>query len=320
MLTHFRLTVPAGLSDRVIERLRGDECVTNLTVVPGASLDPVGDLVECDVAKEAAGDLLSGLVALGLAASGGIVVTDPDSTPFKAADRLTHLAPGDPDDAVIWAKVESAAEAGAHPTVSYLVFLVLAVVLAAIAVITDSSVLVVGAMVVGPEFGAVAAACAGIVLGRWSLVWRSLRLLVLSFLFAVAVVTVLALVGRSIGFYDVSAVTRARPGTGFIWHPDRWSFVVALVAGVAGALALAIERSTIMVGVFISVTTVPAAGNLALGLAVADASEIGGSAAQLGANLGGLLLAGTLTLALIRLAWPWVLRSADRAFGTRPVA
>ena len=60
-----------------------------------------------------------------------------------------------------------------------MIFLVLAVILAAIAVITDSAVLVVGAMVVGPEFAAVAAASAGIVLlrGAWS--WRSLRLLVL---------------------------------------------------------------------------------------------------------------------------------------------
>ena len=55
------------------------------------------------------------------------------------------------------------------PTVSFHLFLVLAVALAAIAVITDSAVLVVGAMVVGPEYSAVAAASAGIALGRWGL-------------------------------------------------------------------------------------------------------------------------------------------------------
>ena len=65
-------------------------------------------------------------------------------------------------------------------------------------------------------------------------------------------------------------VTRPRPNTGFIWHPDMWSFMVALVAGAAGVLALAIEKTSTMVGVFISVTTVPAAGNLALGLAVGE--------------------------------------------------
>ena len=59
----------------------------------------------------------------------------------------------------------------------------------------------------------------------------------------------------------------AGPLTGFIWQPDRWSFVVALLAGVAGTLSLTAGRSNALVGVFISVTTVPAAGNLALALA-----------------------------------------------------
>ncbi len=71
-------------------------------------------------------------------------------------------------------------------------------------------------------------------------------------------------------------MTRPRPNTGFIWHPDAWSFIVALLAGAAGALALAIEKTATMVGVFISVTTVPAAGNLALGLAVWESGEIDG--------------------------------------------
>lgn len=318
MLTHLRLTVPTELSEHVTARLRDDPCVTNLTIVRGASLVPAGDLIECDVAREIAGEVLGELTCLGVGERGGILVTHPSSAPFERARQLDLNAPGDSEDAVIWPEVESAAESGAHPTVSYLAFLVLAVALAAIAVITDSSILVVGAMVVGPEFGVVAAACAGIVLGRWGLALRSLRLLLLSFLFAIAVITLVALVGRAVGFFDASAVTRPRPGTGFIWHPDRWSFVVALVAGVAGALALAIEKSTIMVGVFISVTTVPAAGNLALGLAVADGGEIGGSAAQLGANIGGLVLAGTVTLAFMRLSWPTVLRLSDRVFGTRP--
>ena len=47
------------------------------------------------------------------------------------------------------------------------------------------------------------------------------------------------------------------------------------LAGAAGVLALAIQKTATMVGVFISVTTVPAAGNLALGLALGEPGEIG---------------------------------------------
>lgn len=317
MLVHLRLTVPSELSEPVRSLLLDHACTTNVTFDEGACLQPPGDLIECDVAREQAGELLHRLEDLGVAASGGLVITTPTGAPFDAARRLEASAPGHPDDAVIWESVEAQAESGAVPTVSYLVFLVIAVSLASVAVITDSSVLVVGAMVVGPEFSAIAAACAGIVLGRWGLVGRSLRLLVLSFVFAILAVTVLALLARWGGAITAEDVTRPRPNTGFIWHPDLWSFVVALMAGAAGALALAVEKTATMVGVFISVTTVPAAGNLALGLAVGERSEIAGSLAQLGANIGGMILSGTLLLAFVRLAWPWLTSRSERLLGAQ---
>jgi uncharacterized hydrophobic protein (TIGR00271 family) len=317
VLSHFRLTVPSDLSERVTALLLDDECVTNVTVQADAVLLPPGDLIECDVARESAHRLLTGLAELGLDERGGIVIVAPNGTPFRAAEELDRRAPGHPDDAVIWESVEAKAYEGSVPTLSYHVFLLIAVALAGIAVVTDSAVLVVGAMVVGPEFSTISATCAGIVLGRWALVGRSLRLLMLSFLFAIAVVAVLALAMRACGGLTSDEVTRPRPNTGFIWHPDKWSFIVALLAGVAGALALAVERTATMVGVFISVTTVPAAGNLALGLAVWDADEILGSSAQLAANIGGMLLAGSALLLLVRTSWPWLAARTDRIFGAR---
>jgi len=317
VLVHARLTVPADLTPRVRGLLQDHPCVTNLTLIEGASLAPEGDLVECDVAREEAGSLLDELIELGLGKRGGIVLTTPSGTPFEAAKRLEAAAPGHPQDAVIWESVEAMATEGAVPTVSFHVFLVIAVALASIAVVTDSAVLVVGAMVVGPEFSAVAAASAGIVLRSPALVWHSLRLLVLSFLFAIAVVSLLALLARVTGLVAAVDVTRPRPNTGFIWHPDAWSFIVALLAGAAGALALAIEKTATMVGVFISVTTVPAAGNLALALAVWETGEIVGSLEQLGANIGGMIVSGTLLLALMRWCWPQVTAFSERLFGSQ---
>jgi uncharacterized hydrophobic protein (TIGR00271 family) len=218
---------------------------------------------------------------------------------------------------VIWESVQAEAEAGARPTVSSLLFLILAVVLAAIAVILDSAILVVGAMVVGPEFSMIGAASVGLVFGRWSVVGRSLRLLVLGFAVAIVVVTLLSLLARVAGDVTAEMITAPRPQTGFIWHPDRWSFIVALVAGSAGALALAINKTSTMVGVFISVTTIPAAGNLALGLAFWEGSEIRGSSEQLVINIVGMVLAGALTLALQRRFWTRMTVLMDRLFGPR---
>jgi uncharacterized hydrophobic protein (TIGR00271 family) len=315
VVVHFRLTSPANLTDRVVHELTDQDWITNVTLQEGAVLTPPGDLVECDVAREKAGVLLHMLEQLGLADVGGIVVTTPTGTPFEAARRLEAAAPGHPDDAVIWEAVEAQAEAGAVPTVSYHVFLVLAVALAAVAVITDSSVLVVGAMVVGPEYSAVAAASAGIALRRPGLLGRGLLLLLLSFVFAIAVVAVLGLVARAAGTATAADITGPRPNTGFIWHPDVWSFIVALLAGAAGALALALAKQATLVGVFISVTTVPAAGNLALGLAFGEPGEIAGSAEQLGVNIAGMVLAGAVVLLLMRVAWRPLSAWSERVFG-----
>lgn len=317
MLLHLRLTVPSALSDEVVDLLLHDDRSANLTLSRGASLTPAGDLVECDVARELAGEVIARLKGLGLHESGGILVTTPTSTPFLAARRLEKAAPGDPDDAVIWDTVIEQCYAASRGTVSYYLFFVLASLLAAIAVITDSAVLVVGAMVVGPEFGTVAAVATGLVFGRIGLTWRALRLLISGVLVSVLVVALLSLVAGLTGLITADMVTRPRPQTGFIWHPDRWSFIVALIAGAAGVLAMTTARANAMVGVFISVTTIPAVGNLALALGVWAPSEIRGSVAQLAVNLAGMVVAGMVVLVLQRLLWVRTLAAARRLLARR---
>ncbi|WBQ03431.1 hypothetical protein [Kribbella sp. CA-293567] len=49
---------------------------------------------------------------------------------------------------------------------AFYAFLTLATMIAAVAVVTDSAILVVGAMVVGPEFGVVVAVALGIALRK----------------------------------------------------------------------------------------------------------------------------------------------------------
>lgn len=315
MLVHLRLTVPTELSDDVVELLGASQCVTNLVVIPGACRTPRGDLIECDAARETTGELVDSLNELGLGDRGGIVISRSSSTPFRRATELEDAAPGEPDDAVIWDEVLDTAESSSRPTIGYHIFLVMATILAAIAVITDSSVLVVGAMVVSPDFAPVAALCTGVVFARFGLVGRSALLIVLSFVLAIATVAVLGLIARATHLISAADVTRPRPQTAFIWHPDQWSFIVALVAGAVGVLAMSTDKATAMVGVFISVTTVPAAGNLALGLATWERGEITGSAAQLGVNLAGMTLAGIVTLAIQRVVWNHLMHRTQRLFG-----
>ena len=312
MLLHLRLTVPTDLSSSISEVLLGHVrrgTATNLCVQPGACIEPRGDLIEVDVARESTSVVLDDLRGAGLPERGGIVLSEPSGTPFRAARDIDLAAVGDPDDAVVWDVLQEKAQDASRPTLSYQIFLIIAVALASVAVITDSSILVVGAMVVGPEFATVAAICTGLALRNLRLAFGGALVLVASFAFAIVVISLITVLAARAGIVSSEMVSRARPQTQFIWQPNTWSFVVALLAGAAGVLALSVEKSQAMVGVFISVTTVPAAGNFALALGLWVPSEMGGSAAQLGVNLAGMLAAGTATLIVQRFAWHHIQRA-----------
>ena len=77
----------------------------------------------------------------------------------------------------------------------------------------------------------------------------------------------LVLLLTATGQLDSSMLTADRPDTSFIYHPDSLSFIVAFLAGVAGMLSLTSAKSGALVGVLISVTTIPAAANVAAGIA-----------------------------------------------------
>ena len=76
--------------------------------------------------------------------------------------------------------------------------------------------------------------------------------------------------------------------------------------GVGRSPVTHIEEGRRLTGVFISVTTVPAAGNIALGAAFGVGSEIWGSTLQLLVNVSGMALAGWVALALQQVVWSWV--------------
>lgn len=281
--------------------------MTNVVVVEGAYVKPDGHLVLADVAREGANPVVADLRELDLHHDGMIMLTEPAAILSGDADRVEEAAPGDPDDTVVWDVVENRLRAESRLNVSFVGFLTLATLIAGVGRYLDQPILIVGAMVVGPEFAPVAAVCLALARPRPSLLPSALRTLAVGFGVAVAVAAPLWLLGTVTGVVSPQQAT-AGDLTAFIVEPDAWSFVVALLAGVAGMLSLTTSKSGPLVGVFISVTTVPSVGTFALCLGTGSWSDLATSAAQLAVNLAGLLIAGTLTLLLQRLVWNRVQR------------
>ena len=291
VLLQLRVTVPPDRTAQVRDLFAGDAGTAHLSVLAGASVMPAGDLVVAEVARESADGLIGALKRLGIDEDGGIV----------------------------WEQVVRTTDAESTLSASYLAFLTIATLLAAAAIINDSAILVIGAMVLGPEFAPLAALAVAVVHRRPSIARRAAVSLTVGFALAIAVTALAVLAGRALGWFGTEVLTAERPETRFITQPDRWSVVVAVLAGIAGVLSLTAARSGALVGVFISVTTVPAAADMAVALALGGSSEFVRAATQLGINLAGILTAALATLALQKAVWhrmPRVVPAIERVRGS----
>jgi uncharacterized hydrophobic protein (TIGR00271 family) len=300
---HLRVITPPDVADHVLDLLEGDVGATNVVVQHGVARDPAGDLISADVVREAANDVLHGLSELGLRESGSITLQEIDTALSAAVDRAEERAPGHGQDAVVWEQVESTINEESALSAAFLTFLTIATMIAGIGVLLDEPILIVGAMVVGPEFGPLAGICVALVQRQWQQLRRSVRALVVGFPTAIAVTILATLLGRAVGLVDPEMLDRSRPFTEFISQPDWFSFIVAFLAAIAGMISLTSSKSGALIGVLISVTTVPAAGNIAVALALGNPGLAGGSAEQLLINLTGIIVSGTLTLLVQRWAW-----------------
>ena len=276
--------------------LGASSLVTSLAVIRDAGVKPSGDLIMADIPREAANDVIDELRALGLQEEGAIQVVPVPTWISRNALRAEADAPGSGSDAVVWAEVTQRAYDDTEFTWTFGWFMIMATLIASIGIVLDSQILIIGAMVLGPEFGAVAALGLSLVRHRPRLFRRALRTLLGGFTVAILMTALLAAVGRAAGWIDLGDVVGPRPLTQFIYTPDKWSLLVSLIAGAAGVLALTSARAGGLAGVFISVTTIPAAGNVALGLAFGAWQEVIGSSLQLAINITGMALAGWVTL------------------------
>ena len=94
-----------------------------------------------------------------------------------------------------------------------------------------------------------------------------------------------------------------RPVSSLIANPNLFSVIVAVLAGIVGVVSLTEARAAALIGVFISVTTVPAAADTGLSIAYASWTEAWGSALQLLLNVTLLIAIGAAVLRLQRIIW-----------------
>lgn len=299
-MVHLRIVAPGEEARKALELLTASPAVVNVAHFPGFARKPEGDVILCDVARRDASVIMEELRQLGIARDGSISMELVETQLSDAADAATRAPEQLPfGDAVVWEEVEARTSEETSLSINFVELMMIAALIAAVGILLDSPILIVGAMVVGPEFGPIAGFCVAIVQRRGDLARRSATALAVGIAAAVVATVAWSLLFKWTGI-DSDGPGEVRPLTEFISNPDFFSFFVAYLAGTAGVLSLTSAKSGALIGVLISVTTIPAIANIGVATAYTDFGEVGGAAAQLGLNLVALVLGGLARLAVQR--------------------
>jgi uncharacterized hydrophobic protein (TIGR00271 family) len=299
-MVHLRIVSPPGRTQDVLEVLESTHSVINVILVEGAARKPDGDVIMADVAREDASVVLSDLKQLKVHEDGSIALELIDTALSAHADRAEKHAAGAPADAVVWEEVEQRTSENVELSAVFVLFMILAALIAAVGIYLNSPILIVGAMVVGPEFGPIAGVCVAVVQRQRELAIRSAIALVVGFPLAIAATYVATLIFKATGLTPETFTEESHSLSNVISSPDFFAAFVAVCAGAAGVLSLSTAKSGALIGVAISITTIPAAANIGVAAAYQDWPSWRGSMAQLSINLAAIFVSGTVVLAIQR--------------------
>ncbi|MGE5408822.1 MAG: DUF389 domain-containing protein [Syntrophothermus sp.] len=246
-----------------------------------------------DVEPAAADELVAAIAEL------GIPVDDYLLTRVEVVAPLRQHVTGDRGiDGFAWVEVIGHARANSRPLARYVALINVAAVIAALGVITSSSILIVGAMAVSPDLLPICATCVGLVAGRRELAVRSFSTLTIGLAWVVVTAMVLSALLSWTGLLPDSFKVEDS-SLSSLAQIDYTTVLIALAAGVAAMLSFETRAST-AVGVAISVTTIPASAYLGVALGAGGIENALGALAVLATNVFLMILSGTLTLAVQR--------------------
>ena len=301
MTLHIRVISPPGTTEALATALTGMDGVSRLAVQHDAR-QPAGDAVQFDVTQPAANAVLTQLRELGIHRHAPIAVNGVDALisfqPPAGRPRLLQR-----DQPPVWDLVEARIRQEAVYAPSFYSLLIFAGLIAATGILTNSQILIVGAMVVGPEYSAIMGVALGIDKHDRQAIRTGLLALVAGFTAAIVACLIYGLCIRGLGKTPHQYEIGLRPVSDLINSPNLFSVVVAVVAGIVGVISLTQARAGALIGVFISVTTIPAAADTCLSVAYASWHEAGGSILQLLINVVLLTGVGAAGLRLQRSIW-----------------
>jgi uncharacterized hydrophobic protein (TIGR00271 family) len=223
-------------------------------------------------------------------------VPDADIT-LTRVEVVGSLATGKAEASLVWADVVGTAWLNARPIARYLAFMVVAGVIACYGVIDENSILIVGAMAVSPDLLPITGIAVGLAGRQPTLAGRALLTLAAGLGIACLAAALSSFVQDRLDWIPSGFDIQETGVLGSLTAVSNETIAVALVAGIAGMLALE-TRASSGVGVAISVTTIPASAYLGVAAGLGEFDEAWGALGVLGANVLMMVFGAVATLAL----------------------
>jgi uncharacterized hydrophobic protein (TIGR00271 family) len=223
-------------------------------------------------------------------------VPDPDIA-LTRVEPVGSLATGRAEASLVWADVVGTAWLNARPLARYVAFMLAAGVIASYGVIDDNVILIVGAMAVSPDLLPITGIGVGLVARLPGLAGRALLTLALGLAVASAAAAISTFAQDRLDLIPSGFDLQQTGVLGGLTTVSDETIAVALVAGVAGMLALE-TRASSGVGVAISVTTIPASAYLGVAAGLGEFGKATGALGVLGANILMMVVGAVATLEL----------------------
>jgi uncharacterized hydrophobic protein (TIGR00271 family) len=291
-MLRLRISISEEERDRVIGRLRETEGVRRVT----ADRNELNEewVLDADLSPSAADLVLGRLHELQVPEHCYVMVRQEVIAPRgEPGTSITS------DDGFAWAEVLGQARENSRPIARYMVLMAVAGCIAAMGVVTDNSILIVGAMAVSPDLLPICATCVALVGQRLGLAGRAFSTLLIGMLIVMATAAVITFILREVGILDGNP-TDYLGALGGLVKADYSTVIIALAAGIAAILSFE-TRAAAAVGVAISVTTVPASAFFGVAIGLGSAGDSTYALVTLALYVSLLVLAGTITLWIQRL-------------------
>ncbi len=295
-----RVMSPAETTGRLLRVLTAEPGVRNVIVWRGEARRPDGDAVEFDVRRGAANAMFAYLRSVGLDKPGAVTVEQADVVLATPRDPAGDVGSPRREITPVWELVDATIRAQAVYAPSFFVLLTIAG-------------LIVAAMVVGPEYSAIIAVALAIARRHRAGVRDGLVALSAGFAAAIVITYLFTLAIHGAGLTPDGFAGGIRPVATLIAVPNAFSVIIAILAGIVGVVSLTESRANTLIGVFISVTTIPAAAGVGVFAALGNWHSALGSLEQLLLNVVLLIVVGAGGLQAQRVIWRRsTTRTADR--------